>query len=199
MNRDQIAEEYLAVADEVFGSMMDQVEAVSRRIVACLRAGGKVMLCGNGGSAADAQHIAGEFINRFLKERRPYAAIALSTDTSVMSAIGNDYSYDQVFEKQVQALGRPGDLLWAISTSGNAGNVMRAVEAARRGGIEVIGMTGGAGGKLAPVSDHLLCIRSTKSTPRIQEGHQLLFHLICERLEELMVELDRQDGKEHCS
>ena len=192
MNMDKIAEDYLGVADEVFGSMADQVEKVSQRIVTCLADGGKVMICGNGGSAADAQHIAGEFLNRFLKERRPYAAMALSTDTSTMTAVGNDYDFNQIFEKQVQGLGRPGDLLWAISTSGNAANVLKAAEAAHAGGIEVIGMTGGTGGKLAPVSDHLLCIQSTQSTPRIQEGHQLLFHLICERMEELMVERDQQ-------
>lgn len=192
MNTNLIAEEYLAVADEIFREKLPQVEAVAQSIVASLIAGGKVMICGNGGSAADAQHIAGEFLNRFLKERRPYAAIALSTDTSTMTAIGNDYHFDQVFEKQIQALGRPGDLLWAISTSGNAGNVMKAVAAARANGIKVIGMTGGLGGSLAQASDLLLCIQSTRSTPRIQEGHQLLFHLICERIEELMVEHDRK-------
>lgn len=191
MDTDKIAEEYLAVADEVFGSMLDQVEKVSKRIAQCIISGGKVMLCGNGGSAADAQHIAGEFVNRFLKERRPYAGMALSTDTSVLTAIGNDYDYDQIFEKQVQALGRAGDLLWAISTSGNAANIMKAVAAAHAGGIEVIGMTGGGGGKLAPSSDYLLCITSTRHTPRIQEGHQLLFHLICERMEEILVEHDQ--------
>lgn len=191
MNTDTIAGEYLAVADEIFGSMLDQVEKVSRRIVKCLRDGNKVMLCGNGGSAADAQHIAGEFINRFLKERRPYAGMALSTDTSVLTAIGNDYDYAQIFEKQVQGIGRPGDILWAISTSGNAANIMNAVKAAHAGGIEVIGMTGGSGGKLSPEADYLFCISSTRHTPRIQEGHQLLFHLICERVEELMVEHDQ--------
>ena len=151
------------------------------------------MLCGNGGSAADAQHIAGEFLNRFFKERRPYAAIALSTDTSTMTAIGNDYHFDQVFEKQVQGLGRAGDLLWAISTSGNAANILKAVAAAKAADIKVIGMTGGVGGKLAPASDYLLSIKSTKITPRIQEGHQLLFHLICERVEELMVAYDQKN------
>lgn len=191
MDINVIAEEYLAVADEIFREKTELVEQISRAVVACLVSGGKVMLCGNGGSAADAQHIAGEFINRFLKERRPYAAMALSTDTSVMTAIGNDYDFDQVFEKQVQAFGRPGDLLWAISTSGNAANVLKAVAASRANGIKVIGMTGGLGGSLAQASDYLVCIQSTRSTPRIQEGHQLLFHLICERIEELMVEHDR--------
>ncbi len=190
MNTDAIAGDYLGVAHEIFGTMLGAVETVSQRIADCLSAGGKVLLCGNGGSAADAQHIAGEFLNRFLQERRPYAAIALSTDTSTMTAIGNDYDFALVFAKQVQALGRPGDLLWAISTSGNAANVMKAVEAARAANMGVIGMTGGQGGKLAPAVDVLFCIRSTKSTPRIQEGHQLLFHLICERLEEIMVERD---------
>jgi len=191
MNIDKTAEDYLAVANEVFNGHLDKVEQVSRLIVQSLQSGGKVLLCGNGGSAADAQHIAGEFINRFFKERRPYAAIALSTDTSVMTAIGNDYDFSQVFEKQVQALGRKGDILWAISTSGNAANILRAVDAAKKIGMSVLGMTGGVGGKLAPACDHLFCIECTKCTPRIQEGHQLLFHLICERVEELLVELDQ--------
>jgi D-sedoheptulose 7-phosphate isomerase len=191
MNTDMIAGDYLAVADEIFGSMLDQIEDIAQLISESLLAGGKVLLCGNGGSAADAQHIAGEFLNRFLKERRPYAAIALSTDTSTMTAIGNDYDFSLVFAKQVQALGRGGDILWAISTSGNAANVIQAAEAAHAAGMKVIGMTGGSGGKLAALSDYLICIQSTKSTPRIQEGHQLVFHLICERLEEIMVERDQ--------
>ncbi len=190
MDTDAIAADYLAVAAEVFGHMTGNVETVARAIVTCLGGGGKVLLCGNGGSAADAQHIAGEFLNRFLKERRPYAAMALSTDTSTLTAIGNDYDFSEVFSKQVQALGRTGDILWAISTSGNAANVMKAVEAARAAGMAVIGMTGGTGGRLAPASDYVFCIESTRHTPRIQEGHQLLFHLLCERVEELMVERD---------
>ena len=190
MNTNSIAEDYLAVANEIFNQHLDAVESVSQAIAECLQKGNKVMLCGNGGSAADAQHIAGEFINRFLHERRPYAGIALSTDTSSMTAIGNDYDFNQVFEKQVQALGKEGDILWAISTSGNAANVDKAVKAAHDSGMKVLGMTGGSGGTLAGQSDFLFCIESTKSTPRIQEGHQLLFHLICERLEELMVDYD---------
>lgn len=191
MNIDTIAGDYLAVADEVFGSMIDQVEKISTLIAGCLKDGGKVLLCGNGGSAADAQHIAGEFLNRFLLERRPYAAIALSTDTATITAISNDYDYSLVFAKQVQALGRPGDVLWAISTSGNAANVFKAAGAAHQAGMKVIGMSGGTGGQLAGVADYPLIIQSTTSTPRIQEGHQLLFHLICERVEEIMVEFDR--------
>src|ERR1700690_3445086 len=122
MNWDKIAEEYLAVAEQVFGPLRETVDAVATEVAARLKAGNKVMFCGNGGSAADAQHLAGEFVNRFLVERRPYAGIALSTDTSVITAIGNDYTYDQVFEKQVQAIGKKGDVLFVISTSGNAAN-----------------------------------------------------------------------------
>ena len=186
MNWDQLAVDHLAVVDQVFNELRPGVEAVADDLFACLRSGGKILLCGNGGSAADAQHIAGELVNRFLKERRPYAAVALSTDTSILTAIGNDYGYDQVFEKQVQALGRPGDVLIAISTSGNAANVLRAVQAARDGGLRVIALTGGTGGKLAPLAHRCLSVSCTRQTPRIQEGHLLMFHAFCELLEEKM-------------
>lgn len=186
MNWEQIRAEHTAVVAEVFGRLAPEIEAFSAEVVAALRAGGKLMICGNGGSAADAQHIAGEFINRFLRERRPYAAIALSTDTSSMTAIGNDYSFDQVYEKQVLALGRPGDILLGISTSGNAANVCRAFVTARERGIRTVALTGGTGGKLAGLADRVLSISCTKHTPRVQEGHELAFHLFCERIEELM-------------
>ncbi len=186
MNWDRTAEDYLAVADEVFGTLRQRVEELADEIAAALRAGGKIMLCGNGGSAADAQHIAGELVNRFFKERRPYAAVALSTDTSTITAIGNDYSYEEIFEKQVQGLGRAGDVLLAISTSGNAANVCRAVKTAREMKILTIGLTGGTGGRLAGLADKTICISSTTVCPRIQEGHQLLYHCLCERLEEIL-------------
>ena len=186
MNWDHIAVDYLAVADQVFNELRPAIEQLTREMAGRLKAGGKVMLCGNGGSAADAQHIAGELLNRFLKERRPYAALALSTDTSTLTAIGNDYGFDQVFEKQVQGLGRPGDMLLVISTSGNAPNVCRAVQAARKQGIYTVALTGGTGGQVAGLVDACLSISCTKSTPRIQEGHELIFHLFCEHLEELM-------------
>lgn len=186
MNWNTIASDYLAVADQVFNELQPAVEKLAAELTRRLKAGNKVMLCGNGGSAADAQHIAGEFLNRFLKERRPYAGLALSTDTSTLTAIGNDYTFDQIFEKQVQGLGRAGDVLLVISTSGNAANVCRAVEAARAMGIYTVALTGGTGGKVAALVDCCLSISCTRSTPRIQEGHQLLFHLFCERLEELM-------------
>ncbi|MCX6997590.1 MAG: SIS domain-containing protein [Kiritimatiellaeota bacterium] len=182
----RIAQDSRAVAEQVLGPLRPEIEAVGGELADRLRAGGKVLFCGNGGSAADAQHFAGEFVNRFLRERRPYAGLALSTDTSVITAIGNDYGYDQIFEKQVRALGRPGDALVAISTSGNAANVCRAAQAARALGLLTIGLTGGAGGRLAALVDRRLSIACAASTPRIQEGHQLVMHLLCERVEELL-------------
>ena len=186
MNWNTIAADSLAVTDLVFGQMKGAIEQVVADIVHCLKSGGKVMFCGNGGSAADAQHLAGEFVNRFLMERRPYAGLALSTDTSVISAIGNDYSYDDIFSKQVEALGRKGDILVGISTSGNARNVIKAFMTAGDMGIMTVAMTGGSGGKLLPISDRVLSIDCTKSTPRIQEGHLLLMHLLCQLIEEQM-------------
>ena len=186
MNWDRIAEEYLAVADEVFGSLRESLDDLAKEIADRLREGGKIMVCGNGGSAADAQHLAGEMVNKFLKDRKPYAAVALSTDTSVISAIGNDYGYDLIFDKQVRALGRSGDVLIAISTSGNAANVCRAVETASHLNILTVALTGGTGGKLGKLVNIPVCISSSKSTPRIQEGHQLVIHALCERIEEIL-------------
>ena len=186
MDWDRIAEEYLAVAEELFGPLHEQVTGVADEMARRLQDGKKIMICGNGGSAADAQHFAGELVNRFLKDRRPYAGIALSTDTSVISSIGNDYGFEEVFEKQVMALGQAGDVLVGISTSGNAENVARAVNAAREQGLLTVGMTGGTGGRLTKLVDHSLRISSTASVPRIQEGHQLIIHALCERIEEIL-------------
>ena len=186
MDWSRIAQDGRAVVEQVLGPLRPEIEAVAGALAERLRAGGKVLFCGNGGSAADAQHFAGEFVNRFLRERRPYAGLALSTDTSVLTAIGNDYGYEQIFEKQVRALGRPGDALVAISTSGNAANVCRAAQAARELGLLTVGLTGGAGGRLAALVDRRLSIACTSSTPRIQEGHQLVMHLLCERVEEIL-------------
>jgi len=186
MNWDQAQAEAAAVARHVFGPLRPAIESLADELAARLQAGGKVMACGNGGSAADAQHLAGELVNRFLKERRPYAGLALSTDTSVLTCIGNDCGYEQVFEKQVQALGRRGDVLIGISTSGNAENVCRAVQAARALGLLTVGLTGGPGGRLAGLAERVLSISGTAGTPRIQEGHQLIIHLLCQRIEELL-------------
>ncbi|MGD9874387.1 MAG: SIS domain-containing protein [Kiritimatiellia bacterium] len=186
MDWNRMAEEYLSVADELFNRLKNGTFELADLIAERLKAGGKVMVCGNGGSAADAQHFAAELVNRFLLERRPYAALALSTDTSILTSIGNDYGYEFVFEKQVRALGRKGDVLIAISTSGNAANVCRAVETAKSMGIMTVALTGGKGGKVAGLADRVLSVSSTSSVPRIQEGHQFIIHAVCERVEEIL-------------
>lgn len=186
MNLDRIAEEYLAVASEVFNELREPIRDASRDIVRRLRAGGKILFCGNGGSAADAQHFAAEFVNRFLLDREPYAGLALTTDTSSLTSISNDFSFGEIFAKQVAALGREGDLLVGISTSGNADNVLRGAEAAHQKGMAVLGLTGGSGGRLAEMADQVLCLTASSHTPRIQEGHHLMMHLICEDVEEQM-------------
>ena len=147
-----------------------------------LRAGRKILFAGNGGSAADAQHWAGELVSRFYYDRPGLPAIALTTDTSILTAIGNDYGYDYTFARQVEALGRTGDVLVAISTSGNSPNIIRAAEAARARGVAVVGFTGEGGGKLAPLSDICFRVPSTE-TPRIQEGHEFIGHLLCALVE----------------
>ena len=150
--------------------------------VAALRAGGKVMICGNGGSAADAQHWAGELVSRFHYDRPGLAALALTTDTSILTAIGNDYGYQRVFARQIEAIGVKGDVLFALSTSGNSPNVVAALEAARAKGISTVGFTGQGGGKMAILCDVCVIIPSS-STPRVQEGHEVLGHAICGMIE----------------
>ncbi len=186
MNWNRIAADYLGVADEVFGPLRKPIERLAADIAARLKKGNKVLVCGNGGSAADAQHLAGELVNKFLKDRKPYAGIALSTDTSVLTAIGNDFGYDEVFEKQVRALGKSGDVLIAISTSGKAENVCRAVQVAKKMKMLTVGLTGGKGGRLIRLVDRPICVSCTAMTPRIQEGHQVLIHALCERIEEIL-------------
>jgi D-sedoheptulose 7-phosphate isomerase len=156
------------------------VARAAELVADALGRGGKVLLFGNGGSAADAQHIAAEFVGRFRAERRALAAIALTTDTSALTAIANDYGYDEVFARQVRGLGRAGDVAFAISTSGRSPSVLRAVDACRTLGIATIGLTGGDGGPLAGTVD--LCLRVSASTlsARIQEAHILVGHVICE-------------------
>ncbi|WP_041658377.1 D-sedoheptulose 7-phosphate isomerase [Marinithermus hydrothermalis] len=175
-------EEHLEVV-QAARSLAQEVERAAERIARSLEAGGKVLLCGNGGSAADAQHIAAELVGRFLKERRALPALALNTNTSIVSAIGNDYGFAEVFARQVAAMGHAGDVLVAISTSGNSANVLRAAETARAKGLEVIGLTGAGGGRLAELCDLCLRVPST-STPRIQEVHILIGHIISQLIEE---------------
>lgn len=163
-----------------------RIEAVARRMADVLRRGGKLLFFGNGGSAADAQHLAAEFVNRFLRDRGPLAAVALTTDTSALTSIGNDLGFDQVFSRQVEALARPGDLVVAISTSGNSPNVLRGVEAARRLGCATVGLTGGSGGLLATAVDEVFVVPSTE-TPRIQETHITLGHALCAVVDEILL------------
>ena len=147
--------------------------------------GGKVLIFGNGGSAADAQHLAAEFVNRFLIDRPPLAAVALTTDTSVITSIGNDFSFDDIFAKQVTALGREGDVALGISTSGNSANVVLGIEAAVRQGMKTAVLTGEGGGRLADMADIVLAVPSRK-TPVIQEVHLWIEHLICQLVDEVL-------------
>ena len=154
-------------------------------MAASLGAGGKILACGNGGSAADAQHFAAELVNRFERERPPLAGLALTTDSSTLTSIGNDYSYEQVFEKQLRALGRKGDVLLAISTSGNSANVIAALRAARELGVHIVALTGNGGGKMAALlagSDVHVCVPH-KRTVRIQEVHLLALHCLCDGID----------------
>lgn len=163
-----------------------QVERAAEWIVTAIRAGGKILVCGNGGSAADAQHFVGEFLCRFYHDRQPFPALALTTDSSVLTAIANDYSYDEVFQRQVDGLGKAGDLLLGISTSGSSRNVLRAFEAAKKRGIRTILLTGATERELARACDLCITVPST-DTPRIQEMHLAVEHLICEMVEQAMV------------
>ncbi len=173
---------------ELFGRLSGLAAAVKEAahlISATLVRGGKLMLCGNGGSASDSQHLAAEFTGRFVKDRRPLAAIALSTDTSALTSIANDYSFEEVFARQVVALGRAGDCLLAISTSGNSRNVIRAVEEARASSIHTIGLLGRGGGKLLALCDLPIVVPSD-TTARIQEAHIFIGHTLCATVEEAL-------------
>ena len=162
-----------------------QLDAASVLIVAALAGGGKLMFCGNGGSAADSQHLASEFTGRFINDRRPLAALALTTDSSALTCIANDYSFDDVFCRQVLGLGREGDCLIAISTSGNSRNVIRAAEAARGGGMHTVGLLGRDGGKLRDLCDVPIVVPSM-STARIQEAHSFIGHTLCALVEQAL-------------
>jgi D-sedoheptulose 7-phosphate isomerase len=170
---------------EVLAALQPQVEAAALVIARSLHTGHKFLLCGNGGSAADSQHIAAELTGRFVHDRRPLAALALTTDTSALTCIANDYAFDQVFVRQVQALGRPGDCLLAISTSGRSANVLAAVEAAALLGLTTIALTGGDGGPLRQRCDHALVVPS-RTTARIQEAHIFIGHGLCALVEEAL-------------
>jgi D-sedoheptulose 7-phosphate isomerase len=161
-----------------FADHAAQVAEVARAMALSLTAGGKILFCGNGGSAADAQHFAAELVNRFMMERPPLPAIALTTDTSALTAIGNDYSFEQVFSKQVQALGRPGDVLIGISTSGRSANVNEALRVGMENGLVTVGIGGGNGGPMLRHCNHALIVPDAR-TPLIQEIHITIGHLLC--------------------
>jgi D-sedoheptulose 7-phosphate isomerase len=164
------------------GENLDGIVSVVEVITVALKAGNKILLFGNGGSAADAQHLAAEFVNRFIIERPPLPAIALSTDTSVITSIGNDYDFSEIFSKQIRAIGQAGDVAWGISTSGSSPNVIKALEVAKKMGMVTIGVTGRDGGDIAKMVDYSLNV-SSHSTPRIQEVHITLGHVICEMVD----------------
>lgn len=156
----------------------------------CVSSGAKVLACGNGGSAADAQHFAAELVGRFERERIELGAIALTTDSSILTAVGNDYGYDEIFSKQVRALGKAGDVLLAISTSGNSANVIKAIEVAKNKGLQVIAFTGKGGGAMAKMltsADVHLCVPADR-TARIQETHLLMLHCLCDGIDHLMLD-----------
>lgn len=176
--------EHLALFSTL-GTLETAVADAGRAIVEALAAGGKIMFCGNGGSAADSQHLAAEFTGRFVSDRRPLAGLALSTDSSALTCISNDYGFEHVFTRQVQGLGKAGDCLIGISTSGNSPNVVNAFDYARSAGIVTIGLLGRNGGALAPLSD-IPIIVSSSVTARIQEAHILIGHSLCEMAEEAL-------------
>jgi D-sedoheptulose 7-phosphate isomerase len=163
----------------------EQVAAVARLLAGTLQEGGKILLFGNGGSAADAQHLAAEFVNRFRIERPPLAALALTTDTSILTSIANDYDFLEVFVKQVRALGRPGDVALGLSTSGNSSNVVKALEVARQLGLKTLALSGGEGGPVAAAAELAIVVPSG-STPRIQEVHITIGHVLCDLVDFLL-------------
>ena len=170
------------VTDE---SLLQQIEAAALACIECMQAGGKILLAGNGGSAADAQHIAGEFVSRFAFDRPGLPAMALTVDTSILTAIGNDYGYDKLFSRQVQANGNQGDVFIGYSTSGASPNILRAFEVARDKKLVCIGLTGNHGGQMTELCDFLLEIPSG-DTPKIQEGHSVVGHILCGLVEQAL-------------
>jgi D-sedoheptulose 7-phosphate isomerase len=185
---DSIRASFAATA-RLYGDMAAALAEPTARaaelLIAALKAGGTLYVCGDGGSAAESQHIAGELVGRFLMERPALPCVALTTDTSILTAVANDYDFARTFERQVEALVKRGDVLWALSTSGSSPNVLKAAVLARRRGAKVLGMTGRGGGQLAELCDLCLCVPADTS-PAIQEGHLTLIHILCRLVEEAL-------------
>jgi D-sedoheptulose 7-phosphate isomerase len=178
----RMVDESLRVKTRFFNENTDQIVETANRLAEVLRRGHKVLFFGNGGSAADAQHLAAELVARFGPDRSALPGISLSTDTSILTAVGNDYGYEQVFARQIEALGQPGDATIGISTSGNSPSVLRALDTARSRGLFTVGFTGESGGKMNERTDILFRVPSTQ-TPRIQETHLLLGHILCDLID----------------
>src|SRR6266852_470535 len=177
LNIAQEIQESITVKEQLARFVSEEIAEAANLILVRLQRGGKLIAFGNGGSAADAQHIAAEFVGRYRVERQALAAIALNTDSSALTAIGNDYGFKEIFARQMEAIAKPGDVALAISTSGNSPNVVRALESARKLGLATIGLSGKSGGKMAALVDICLCVPSD-STPRIQEAHALIIHIL---------------------
>lgn len=174
-----ILDEHLAVVQAIKEGQLAVIEQMSQICLTAIKAGHTLFFMGNGGSAADSQHLAAEFVGRFYKERQALPAIAFTTDTSILTAIGNDYGFDQIFVRQVQALVKAGDVVWGFSTSGNSENILKAMAAARQQGAVTLGLTAASGGKLKELCDLCFCVPSSV-TARVQEAHILVGHIICE-------------------
>jgi D-sedoheptulose 7-phosphate isomerase len=168
-------------------SIAPAINKAAGMMIECIKRGGKVMFAGNGGSAADSQHLAAELIGRFMIERNPMAGLALTTDTSIMTAVSNDYSFDDIFSRQVEGLGKPGDILYAISTSGNSPNILKAIKKTKMLGIKTIGITGNGGGKMAEAVDCLIDVPFIGKSARIQEVQILIGHILCELVEDAVL------------
>ncbi len=184
MNIQEIIESSIATKQQIIhdGKLMEVTKDIVKAIVSCYQKGGKVLFCGNGGSAADAQHLAAELSGRFYFDRDPLEAEALHVNSSYVTAVANDYSYDNIYSRYVNGVGKEGDVLIGLSTSGNSENIVRALEVANKKGMVTVGMTGESGGKMKDITTYLLNVPST-DTPRIQESHILLGHIICEFVE----------------
>ena len=179
-----ILRDSLAVKESSIKNSFNNIKIGAQRLAECITAGQKVLIFGNGGSAADSQHIAAEFVNRFRIERPPLAAIALTTDTSTLTSIGNDYNFNDIFSKQIRALGKAGDIAWGLSTSGNSANVLEGIKVARDLNMHTMGMTG-SGGQLASLVDLVFTVESD-STARIQETHITIAHILCELVDRIL-------------